>query len=321
MKRREFLKSGALVVAAPFLHRAARGAEVLFSARSARPHAIAVARGREPGRGLRKAVDALGGPALLARPGERVLLKPALAWNRAPGTGANVEPGVLRAAIELALEGGAARVTLFDRTSLRAETVYDVSGAARVVAAIGDPRVEMIRLREEDFVPLAASRRAGAGPSSEVLCAFRDLGASLERFLVSRHALEADRIVNVATVRHHPTRKASLAFANLLGLIGGWPIDGSSSGRRDAELVLVGAALCPELTVLDATHVIVRNGPAGRDPSDVERRDVVAVSGDAVAVEAMGASLLGLRPDALPHIGLAAKLGLGRIEAGRKFEV
>ncbi len=260
---------------------------------------VAVARGTEYAHRLRQAVSRLGGIRLVARRGERVLIKPTLAWNRKPEQGANVHPDVLRATIEMALKAGAQQVVLFDRTSLPSRFAYSISGAKRVVREINDPRVLLAHLSEEDFVPFAAGRETG------------DNGPAALNVLVCRYLLDADRVINVATARCHPTRRVSLALANLLGLIGGGPADADWALYRDAELALLSAAVRPELTILDATRAITRNGPMGRGAADVAHWDTIVVSRDPLAVEAYGARLFGLDPGDLPHLVLAEQLGLG----------
>src|SRR5690348_16516275 len=46
---------------------------------------VAVARGADYAARLAAAIERLGGPRLIAAPGERIVVKPALAWNAAPG--------------------------------------------------------------------------------------------------------------------------------------------------------------------------------------------------------------------------------------------
>ncbi len=334
MRRRDFLVSGACLTAATFLQRIVRGVELLFPEAPPGVDPVAVARGKDYTGMVRRAVHALGGIRLVARREERIVIKPSLAWHRRPGQGANVHPEVLRAVIELALEGGAASVILIERTSMRADAVYRISGAQQVVSTLKDPRVEFLMLRQSDFVPFKLNRgnRAEKGGRGEVLsgteerarleAAFAELGASLERFRVCRHLLQADRIINLAAARHHPTRKVSLGFSNLLGLISGWPMEPRWRWQQDAELALLGAAIRPELTIIDATHAIVSNGPAGRDARDVGRWDTIAASRDPLGAEAPVAKRFRLRAEDLPYLQIAAQLGLGKSEtAGRLMEV
>lgn len=292
----------------------------LLSRSRGRPAAIVAARGADYSGKLRQAVRKLGGKRLLARPGDRVVIKPTLAWNRAPGQGANVHPQVLGATIEMALRGGAQQVTIFDRTSLRSDFAYRISGADQVVRELNDPRVILVHLTPEDFVPLRMAQ-SPAIPSDDSFRPFEpprasDLSASIDHYKVCRYLLDADRVINLATARHHPTRRVSLGMANLLGLIGGGPADATWLRHRDAELAILSAAVRPELTILDATRAIIRNGPMGRGTPDVARWDTLVVSRDPLAVEAYGAQLFGLDVHTLPHLQLAERLGLGVSDVG-----
>ena len=302
MNRREFVQQSVLAATAATMGRALRGVEGLLPPLEASsPADVAVATGRPWSALLGRAVDALDGRSLAVRRSEHVVIKPTLAFNRAPWEGANVHPDVLRAAITFALDGGARTVCLFDRTSLPAHAAYRISHADRVVTSIGDPRVRLVALREEDFVAFRRDRTA----------AQRDYGDALKPYRVCRYLLEADRVINLATARHHPTRRVSLGMGNLIGVVGGLPVDASRPDRCAAELALLSAAVRPEVTILDATRAIVRNGPAGRGAADVERWNTLVVSRDPVAVEAYGASRFGIDTAALGHIALAESLGLG----------
>jgi uncharacterized protein (DUF362 family) len=276
--------------------------------------AIAVAQGADYGHLLQRAIGRLGGLALLA--GQRVVIKPALAWDRGPGQGVNVHPEVLRATLELAIQAGADQVIVFDRTACRSEWAYRVSGAEQVVRDLDDSRVVLAHLGESDFVPLPDAVR-GQSPAAETLRSYR----------VCSYLLEADRVINLASLRQHPTRQVSLAMANLLGMIGGAGADAGWLRHRDAELAGLCAAVRPELTILDASYVVARNGPLGHAPADIVRLDTLVASTDPVAVEAYGSQLFASaigqeQPIVLPHIALAEQLGLGSATlAGRLIQI
>ena len=60
------------------------------------------------------------------------------------------------------------------------------------------------------------------------------------------------------------------------------------------------AKLKPDLTVLDAIRILVRNGPTGGSLSDVKREDIVIASKDWVAVDAYATRLFGKKPGFVP---------------------
>lgn len=71
-------------------------------------------------------------------------------------------------------------------------------------------------------------------------------------------------------------------------------------------------ATAPKMTILDASRVLMRNGPQGGNASDVKPFNTVAACVDPVAIDAWGCSLLGTAPDKLPqYVYIAQKMGLG----------
>jgi len=279
MTRRRFLKLAGRGAAGGLLF--AQGGW-LTASRGRPPSVLAVARGTDYGRLLTDALTALGGATVLARSGDHVVLKPTAAWNRPPHLAANTHPLVVQALAALCMEAGARSVTVFDRTTYRANLCYSTSGLAGALAQLRAPQVRLVALSPADFV----AARDGTGQ----LC---------------RYAVDADRLVNVPQAKHHIQRTLALGVTNLLGAVGG------GEPLRDEFLVWALEQLRPQLTVLDATRLLVRNGPAGGDPADVERRDTLVVSRDPLAVDAYGCGLFGRDWRELAYLPLAARAGLG----------
>jgi len=85
----------------------------------------------------------------------------------------------------------------------------------------------------------------------------------------------------------------------------------SGIGQKLADLTSV---INPGLTVLDATRIMVRNGPTGGRLEDVKILNRVAASSDPVAIDAYGATLFGLAPSDLSFVTAAYKMGLGEMD-------
>ncbi|MBD3298941.1 MAG: DUF362 domain-containing protein, partial [candidate division Zixibacteria bacterium] len=73
----------------------------------------------------------------------------------------------------------------------------------------------------------------------------------------------------------------------------------------------------PTLVIGDATRILMRNGPTGGSPSDVAPGNTIIASPDAVAVDALGLTMLDRTMDDCPHIQLAADRGIGIADLGR----
>ena len=65
------------------------------------------------------------------------------------------------------------------------------------------------------------------------------------------------------------------------------------------------------LTVLDATRVLMRNGPQGGNIDDAKDLHQVIASLDQVAVDAYGATLIGEKPSNVKYLALGEERGLG----------
>jgi uncharacterized protein (DUF362 family) len=66
--------------------------------------------------------------------------------------------------------------------------------------------------------------------------------------------------------------------------------------------------------VLDAYRILVRNGPQGGRPSDIKLQKTVVAGVDPAAVDALGATFFGIKPQDLPYLEIARKRGLGEID-------
>ena len=65
----------------------------------------------------------------------------------------------------------------------------------------------------------------------------------------------------------------------------------------------------PHLTIVDATRILVTNGPRG--PGDLETPNQLIFGTDPVAVDAYAATLFRKEPFAVPYVKLAHEAGLG----------
>jgi len=88
--------------------------------------------------------------------------------------------------------------------------------------------------------------------------------------------------------------------------------------RNLAEaLVDMNRVVRSHLTVVDATRVLVANGPQGGRSEDVRAFDTVIASADVVAADTVAASLFGKTPAELRYLQLAHDSGLGVADLAR----
>ena len=236
----------------------------------------------------RKAVEALGGMARFISRGDVVAIKPNIGWDRMPVHAANTNPLVVAELVKLVLDAGAARVVVTDASCNEPNRCFQRSGIWRAAHAVGAT------------VILPAAHR------------FRDIrmkGDVLDLWPVYTPLVNADKVINVPVAKHHNLSKYTGAMKNWYGLLG---------GRRnrlhqniDVSIADLATFMRPTLTVLDATRVLMRNGPQGGNIDDAKDLHQVIASLDQVAVDAYGATLIGEKPSNVKYLALGEERGLG----------
>jgi uncharacterized protein (DUF362 family) len=140
-------------------------------------------------------------------------------------------------------------------------------------------------------------------------------GQSLTRWELYRDALDCDCYINVPVAKHHGLSRLTLGLKNSMGAIGG------NRGRLHFDLAQKLADLAtvirPKLTVIDATRILLRNGPQGGSLNDVRRMDTLIASADPVAADAYATTLFDLPPDAVESTVTAHAMGLGEMDLGK----
>ncbi len=292
--RRRFLGRMAragLLAAAPLVR------PILALARPpARP--LAVAGGPDPAALVRAAVGKLGGMERFVRPGDRVVVKPNIGWDRTPAEAANTHPAVVAEICRLARRAGARSVRVFDRACNDPRRTYERSGIRAALEALGDRAVRLEHVRDSAF---AVVEIPGA--------------LKLTRWPLYRPALAADVLVNCPVVKHHGLTGVTIAMKNLMGVMGG------NRGRIhwgiDDNLVDLNLAVRSHLVVVDATRILTRNGPQGGGTEHVRQVNRVAATTDVVAADAWGAREFGVDPLSVGHIRRGHERGLGVADLGR----
>ena len=103
-----------------------------------------------------------------------------------------------------------------------------------------------------------------------------------------------------------------MTIKNWYGLLGGR----RNVFHQDIHTIIaeLAALVRPTLVILDAVKAMMHNGPTGGSISDLADTNTLVAGIDPVAVDAMGAEILGRRLDQLPHLQQAADAGLGILD-------
>lgn len=293
MHRREFVRLSLRTALAA----AALGSVPLLEMGSGMAYAavappVAVRRGKNIPDLVRQVVEAVGGIGLYVRPGETVVVKPNIGWDRAMEFAATTHPLVVRTVVELCLEAGAKKVLVLDNPTNEPRRCYINSGIQTEVEKLASDRVTVEHMHPRGY---------------------RDIdikgGVGLSRWSFYRPVIEADRLINLPIAKHHSTCVLTLGMKNMMGVIGG---NRGILHRNISDcLVDINRAVPSDLTIVDATRILLRNGPQGGRLEDVKVMDTLIASPDIVAADSYATTLFGLQPEDVPAIVAGAKRGLG----------
>jgi uncharacterized protein (DUF362 family) len=256
---------------------------------------VGIGRGGTPEQMLRKALDAVGGLEHYVKPGDIVLVKPNVAFDRAPALGATSQPELLDALIRrLLVDCRAQEVRVADNPIESPPDCFMKTGIRRALERAGG-RVYL--------------------PDPNAFKVLNTPGAKLIEnwWFFHRPFTNVDKVIGVAPVKDHNLCHASMGLKNWYGLLGGV----RNQFHQDIHEIVSDLAVMmhPTLTILDGTRILMKNGPTGGDPSDVATGDVVMAAVDPVAQDAWAFEhLLGRGKDYPRYLAKAEEKGCGRVD-------
>jgi len=243
---------------------------------------------------VRRSIAGLGPLPKPMAPGARVLIKPNLVGAFDWRTGATTNPAVVESLAEWAWEACAADVAIGDGSGHGQHT----SDAFRL-----NGYEEMARRCKARLVDLNAD-------PVEVPC---PQGKVVKSLPISRTALEADWLISVPVLKTHFQAGVTLSLKNMKGIL-------SWRGKRKLHFVGLHQAIVDLNTVM-APHLIVVDGTVGHEGlgpvmGEPAGAGLVLAGTNRVAVDAVCCRVMGMEPNEVPHIALAAAAGMGPIQPG-----
>lgn len=245
---------------------------------------------QDPAELTRKAIEALGGMKRFISRGDIVAIKPNIGWDRMPVHAANTNPKVVAEVVRLAFDAGAKKVIVTDASCNEPNRCFQRSGIWRAAYALGATII------------LPAAHR------------FREIrmrGDVLDLWPVYTPLVNADKVINVPVAKHHNLSKFTASMKNWYGLLG---------GRRnrlhqniDVSIADLATFMRPSLTVMDATRVLMRNGPQGGNVDDAKDMHQVVAGLDEVAIDAYGTTLIGEKAENVKYLKMGHDRGIGNM--------
>ncbi|MEE9260663.1 MAG: DUF362 domain-containing protein [Candidatus Scalindua sediminis] len=249
---------------------------------------------------MRRGIKALGGMEKLVSKGDKVVIKPNIAWDRQPEYAVNTNPFVVAALVRMCVEAGANRVRVLDHTcAINPGPSYINSGIEKAAREAGaDVRFVNRRLFKDVKIP-----------GGKVLNSW-----SFYEELIYQD--EVDVLINVPIAKQHSTSRLSMALKNTLGMVGG--NRGSLHKDIHPKIADLNKVVKVDLTVLDAFRILKRHGPTGGRLEDVdntfENARRLIISTDPVAVDSYGATMFGYEGKDIGFIQESYEAGLGEID-------
>lgn len=291
--RRDFIKKGIVAGSAVAFY----GIDNLFSTAFAadQPDLVAVKNG-EPDQMFDKAIEAIGGMGRYVKPGQTVVLKPNIGWERRPEAGANTNPVLVKRVVEHCYKAKAKKVYIFDHTVDDESKCYELSGIEQAAKETGAVMVPGDGSKYYRKVKIPG-------------------GKNLTSTSVHRLVLDSDVYINIPVLKHHGSAGLTMALKNQMGTV-----------KRMYSFHLKGLHDCiselglhrkPDLNIVDAYRVTMANGPQRAKPDDISLKKSLLVSDDIVAVDAASARLFGVDPSTINYIKQAHQLGLGQIDLAK----
>ena len=248
---------------------------------------------------IRRALDPFGGMTSFVKPGQRVLLKPNLLSAKDPKRAITTHPNFVEAVAE---EVRACGATPFVGDSPGGA----IRGIKRVWANTG--MEEMARRAGLELVNFEASGSRG-------------IKFGKYTFYVSKPVLDADVIINLPKLKTHSLTLYTCAIKNMFGVMPGFRKgEQHKLYPKPAEfadmLVHLFALVPPSLTIVDAALAMEGNGPSSGTPRWL---GLVMAGEDAVAIDAIGARIMGYPEGMIDTTRIAGEMGLGeaRLDAIR----
>ncbi len=259
------------------------------------PDLVAVRNG-EPGVMYDKAIAAMGGIDKYVKPGQTVVLKPNIGWDRGPESGANTNPDLVKRVVESCYEADASKVYVFDNSVDPGNKCYKNSGIKAAVEEAGGIMVPASMGKYYRKVKIAGGR------------AFSTL--KIHHLIV-----DSDVYFNIPVLKDHSATRLTMAMKNQMGIVS----DMSNFHKIGLHYCIadVGLYRKPDLNIMDAYRVTMANGPQRARQKDLELKKSLLLSPDIVAIDSAGAKMFGLAPKKISYIKYAAKSKLGEMDLSK----
>lgn len=260
---------------------------------------VSIAKGTDPEKMVREAVDHLGGIRSFIGAGSTVVVKPNAGHEGAPDSSINTSPEVVKAVIKVVKRASPKKIILAESSAIGCDTMtcLDVSGIKKAAEEAGVDEILDIKA-DKDLI-----KKQVENPTSAIK------EVELPRFL-----LEADHLINVPIFKSHVSMVFSCALKNLKGVVQDMHHFVMHTTNLAAAMMDLGEIVRPDLTIADLIRPMEGFGPHSGMPAEM---DVILASQDMVALDATACRLVGLDLEKVEYFEAAREKGLGSFESDK----
>jgi uncharacterized protein (DUF362 family)/Pyruvate/2-oxoacid:ferredoxin oxidoreductase delta subunit len=240
---------------------------------------------------VKRGIDLLGGMENFAKPGEKILLKPNGLSGSPPEKNVTTHPTVFRAAGRLLKEGAA--------------TVYygDSPGIGSVAGTMRKAGLKAVA--DELDMTLADFEKGRSVRHQDAL--------QNKLLTIANGALDCDGIISLPKLKTHGFVRFTGAVKNQFGCVPGilkaqYHLKLADAYQFGTLLVDINTLLKPRLYIMDGIIGMEGNGPGSGTPRPM---NVLLVSTDPVALDAMACKIINMNPGYVPTSQPGEKSGLG----------
>jgi len=247
---------------------------------------VAIVKGTRPVETTVKALEMIGSDVDSVLSGKKpILIKPNYINSKHPSTGITTDSRVIEGIVKFLRERKIEEIIIGEGSGF-GDTfkAFKVAGVDAVAERWG---VKLVDLNKDEFIEV--------NPPNPL---------SLRKVRVAKTALEST-IISVPKLKPHRIATVTLSLKNMMGALAS---KGSMhTGKLSQKIADLASILRPSISVVDGIIASEGHETSG---NPVEMNLVIAGT-DPVAVDAVGAAVMGIPPTDVTHLLLAEKKGLG----------
>lgn len=244
---------------------------------------VAIVKGTEPQDVTVEALEIVAAHEALPE-GKPILIKPNYINAKHPSTGITTDGRVVEGVVKFLKSHGLENLIIGEGSGF-ADT-FEAFRVAGIDALAKKWNVKLVDLNKDEFIEVK--------PANPL---------ALKKVKIAKTALES-AIISVPKLKPHRMARVTLSLKNMMGAVAP---KGSIHNPLSEKIVDLASILKPSVAVVDG----IIAGEGHETSGNPVEMNLVIAGVDPVAVDAVGAAVMGIPPESVKHLRLAEERGLG----------